>query len=134
MPDDAAATRLKCFEYGETVQAEMHYAERQLETIERTRDRHAHEPPDILKVSGRAYAEGQAQVQKIQRETFDQHLERVVDALENGGVCGLPNGIVQEFGDRTARIKGLLDDGDFNNALDQLQTLRAELRHPDRML
>jgi hypothetical protein len=130
MPDDAA-DRLRCFEFGATVQAEMRFAEGTLESMERR----ATAPDETLDIQGVTYKSREGEVMRIHEDVFNDHLERAADAIEFASAqsgCGLPEGTLREVGDTFAKIKREVGESDYSLARLDLNTLRARLRHPGR--
>jgi hypothetical protein len=129
-PSRMAEERLRCYEYGATVQAELHFAEQTVESIEQR----ANAPPDsFLTPEGRQYDTDNAKILQMHKDVLTDHLERAVDALENGGYCGLPPNIVQTVGDQYSVIRRQVGEGNYTLARLNINKLRANLRHPTRM-
>jgi hypothetical protein len=123
--------RLRCFEYGATVQAELNFADGIISAIEERAMRR----PEILTLpSGESVEARSADIVRIQRETFNDHFGRAITALEKAGPasCGLPPDIVQRVVDNYLGIKKELDAGNYSSARLRLNELRAKLRHPER--
>jgi len=127
MADEGDADqRLRCYEYGATVQAELHFAERTIESIE-TR---ASAPDEVLVLPDAEVRVDKSSIMEIHEETLNSHLERAVDALENGAFCGLPSHTIEAVGDAYAEIKRQVREGNYTLARMNVNKLRARLRHP----